>query len=341
MRPNAGRDVVPRRQDRYREDETVGSRCCMETLLDGLEEDLAVRDSEIMTTQTDVAETHSVGIAPTQMDTQEGTLLQPSRRLVLIGSGGASQNRVNSLAETPVPGPEEFAISGSDTESFGCVSSGGNSEVEVVESETDGEVEGSIPIRSVPGPQAVRTGLESLDAVDLLEVWKVRPMLMQSVPRFLRGAYRPRCDKRWTISVGEERGDESLQTRGWKLFFLSPRMFLHRPPRGAKKKLKDRVSLFCRQWDIMVEESLVGTVNSAIARSRRRRRDWRVTVEKRARRAFHTVQLGEVSARRQALEGAAVAPGNERTLSALKDSTKKTTNPTRGCSRSYPSVQSR
>ena len=70
-------------------------------------------------------------------------------------------------------------MSGSNTESFGSVSSGSNSEVEVVESQTDEEKEGPIPILSVPGTQATRTGLESLDAVDLLEVWKVRPVLMQ------------------------------------------------------------------------------------------------------------------------------------------------------------------
>ena len=39
----------------------------------------------------------------------------------------------------------------------------------------------------------------------------------------------------------------------------------------------------------------------------------------RARRAFHMIQLGEVSAGRQALEGASLATGDERTLKALKD----------------------
>ena len=77
----------------------------------------------------------------------------------------------------------------------------------------------------------------------------------------------------------------------------------------------------------MVEESLESAVNSASARSRRRRRDGRDTVEKRARRAFHMVQLGEVSAGRHVLEGAAAAPGNERTLSALKDPTKRPPTP--------------
>ena len=118
-----------------------------------------------ITQRSNAAEIHSVEIAPTQLDTQEGTFVPPSRRLVLIGGVGASQNRVNSLVETPIPGPEVFAMSGSDTESFGSVSSGGNSAVEVVESESDGEEEGSIPIHSVPGTQATR-GLESLDAVE-------------------------------------------------------------------------------------------------------------------------------------------------------------------------------
>ena len=49
-------------------------------LVDGLEEDLAVWDSEIVT-QTDVAEIHSVEI-PTQLDTQEGTFVPPSRGCV-------------------------------------------------------------------------------------------------------------------------------------------------------------------------------------------------------------------------------------------------------------------
>ena len=71
-------------------------------------------------------------------------------------------------------------------------------------SESDGEEEGSIPIHSIPGTQSSRTGLESLDAVDLLEVWKVRPTLMQSVPRFLRGAYRAALQALDIISVGEE-----------------------------------------------------------------------------------------------------------------------------------------
>ena len=95
-------------------------------------------------------------------------------------------------------------MSGSNTESFGSVSSGGNSKVEV-ESQSDGEEDGSIPIHSVPG---------SLDAVDLLEV----PTFMQSVPRFLRGAYKGvatslghhQCWRRTKRSVTPDEGLEVL-----------------------------------------------------------------------------------------------------------------------------------
>ena len=46
-------------------------------------------------------------------------------------------------------------------------------------------------------------------------------------------------------------------------------------------------------------------------------------MEQRARRAFHMVQLGEVSAGRQALDGACLAPTDLKTLKALKDPTRR------------------
>ena len=65
--------------------------------------------------------------------------------------------------------------------------------------------------------------------------------------------------------------------------------------------------------------SVTSSIDVANAQARRRRGTQRDTVEKRALRAFHMVQLGEVSAGRQALEGASLATGDERTLKALKD----------------------
>ena len=46
-------------------------------------------------------------------------------------------------------------------------------------------------------------------------------------------------------------------------------------------------------------------------------------MEQRARRAFHMVQLGEVSAGRQVLDGACLATGDLKTQKALEDPTRR------------------
>ena len=113
-----------------------------------------------------------------------------------------------------------------------------------------------------------------------------------------------------------------MQIREWKLFFLLPRMFLYRPSRGGqvpKKTLSARVDLFQRgQLVELVEMSLISSVEAASGSSRRRRRFKGDNVEQRARRAFHMVQLGEVSA-----DGACLAPGDLKILNALKDPTRR------------------
>ena len=58
----------------------------------------------------------------------------------------------------------------------------------------------------------------------------------------------------------------------------------------------------------LVEMSLISSEEAASASSRRRRRFKGDNVEQRARRAM--VQLGEVSAGRQALDGVCLAPGD-------------------------------
>ena len=64
--------------------------------------------------------------------------------------------------------------------------------------------------------KAARTGLEYLDAVDLLEVWKVRPTLMQSVPDSSEARTVPRCDsvghhQRWRRTRRSVAPDEGLE----------------------------------------------------------------------------------------------------------------------------------
>ena len=99
------------------------------------------------------------------------------------------------------------------------------------------------------------------------------------------------------------------------------------PQSGRPASQEDIVShsdLFQRgQCVELVEMSLISSVEAESASARRRRRFKGDDVEQRARRAFHMVQLGEVSAGRQALDGACLAPGDLKTQKALEDPTRR------------------
>ena len=91
---------------------------------------------------------------------------------------------------------------------------------------------------------------------------------------------------------------------------------LHRPPRGGKipkAQLQRRIDSFSRGRS---------TSRGAQAFSRKRRviHD---DLESRAARAEALVQMGELSSARQALEGAALAPGNDITLRAFQDPSRR------------------
>ena len=104
-----------------------------------------------------------------------------------------------------------------------------------------------------------------------------------------------------------------------EVFFLLPRMFLFR-----HAEVGSRLGLFQDgQWVELVVMSLVSSVQTVNVRARARRRSNGDDIQKRVRRAFHMVQLGEVSAGRQALEGASLAAGDQKTLNALRDPTRR------------------
>ena len=83
-----------------------------------------------------------------------------------------------------------------------------------------------------------------------------------------------------------------------------------------------RLALFQNgEWDVLLEKSLDSSMDGATGRVRRRMNE--DSVEKCARWALHMVQLGELSAGRQVLEGASLAPGDKKTLEALKDPSRR------------------
>ena len=143
---------------------------------------------------------------------------------------------------------------------------------------------------------------------------------MKTVPHFLRSPFRNalRVAMDEALEVNQLRSE-----RGWKLFMLLPRLLLFRPPRGGnvhKSKLAGRFQEFTEgRWMHLLRSSRQCAEDASRAQCRKRRRHHEDDLERRAGRASSLVQLGELSAGRQALEGAPVAPGNRETLNQLQD----------------------
>ena len=144
---------------------------------------------------------------------------------------------------------------------------------------------------------------------------------MKTVPFFLRSAFRAAVrTSLQEIMSGWDHRDEVKQERGWKLFFLLPRMLLSRPCRGGlvpRKKLETRFQkFFAGDWlDLIYDaESVSRQALSARVRKRRRPRPDGI-----AARAEKLTMMGELSAARQALESAGLAPGDRNTLNALRN----------------------
>ena len=147
--------------------------------------------------------------------------------------------------------------------------------------------------------------------------------LMKTVPRFLWGSFRIALKVAIEeILNGAARRNMVQQERGWKLFLLLPRMMLHRSPRGGligHEKLISRFDKFAAgQGHDLILASNKCAEEAATVRQRRAQRVQGNQDERRATRAFNFVQMGELSSRRQALEGEELAPGNEETLKELR-----------------------
>ena len=163
----------------------------------------------------------------------------------------------------------------------------------------------------------LRKAIRGLDAFDISAIFSRRASVMRSLQKFLSGAFRSAM---WValheIVTGAERHDEAAQCRGWKLFMLLPRLLLFRPPRGgniSKQELLERFSAFSRgEWDQLMQSE---DCNEAASRGFHRRRRAHVdSPDRRVDRAQSSIMMREVSAGRQALEGAPLAPGTRNAL---------------------------
>ena len=211
-------------------------------------------------------------------------------------------------------------------------------EASVEESDTDSlELDGESDTVSLPGSvvpleeevvdsgptnftqhrrEMMSAAFRELDACELRPLFECRAHVMKSVPFFLRGGFRAVLRVALEeISTGQERGDEQKQERGWKLFFLLPRMLLGRPCHGGlvpRKKLEAQVP-----WMFLIEDSMEVSSQAASARQHGKRR--RQINNSQVARAENLAMIGELSAARQALESNGLAPGNRNTLNELRN----------------------
>ena len=266
----------------------------------------------------------------------------PIRRLRLVGGNNVSQS--TTMAQVADPGMgvshdtvvedtmlDEEGSSEAHTETIDGASVGdeepnGRETTVTVDVTPDFPILGWYRIRILP------LGLiESLDEVDLVSIFNRRANVMRSIPHVLKGPYvsavRIAIREALEARVG---GNELKLTRACKFFLLFPHMLLFRPSRGGKipkPQLLERFAKFQRgQWSELVEEGAI-LAEEAHSVCCRKRRMQKADVPRRAHRALRCVLDGELSAARQALEGAEIGPGTEKTHKALTNQLKRPSEP--------------
>ena len=184
----------------------------------------------------------------------------------------------------------------------------------------------------VPPRAALVEGFASLDEFDLRTVFQRRAVVMRTIPPILRGPFRNALRIAMDEAIGGiEVFDDLRQERAWRLFLILPRMLLQRPGRGGlvpRSTIEERLRLFVEgRWADLVNESIQSALLGSEAARRKRRRKEDDDVARRAARVEKLVSVGELSAVRQALEGASVAPGTLRTLRELTNPEKRPVRP--------------
>ena len=175
-------------------------------------------------------------------------------------------------------------------------------------------VETREPVETVPRPVAPHTSdslsetcWETLDRVNLKEVFESRFQVLQNCPHSVRGRFRQAVRTALEARSEAIRSQNAVrEARAWKLFCLLPFWLRRRSPdshRVPKLELCRRMDMFSQgAWEELMHEASVSVSNE------RRSSPSGDSDQKRAEVACRKVQLGEVSRARQCLTGAPVAP---------------------------------
>ena len=170
----------------------------------------------------------------------------------------------------------------------------------------------------------VRLGLEQLDDIDLASELRRQALTLQSAPTQLRGVLR------FALRTGLEQAvsgaGPDAAARGWKLFFLAPRMLLHREPGQSRiepAEIERRADAFRRgEWPSLLRAACPSTPARPAQRSPAEDES-----DRRAARAAALVHLGELSAASRALTAEPLADSNEATLAELRDPSRRPQTP--------------
>ena len=156
--------------------------------------------------------------------------------------------------------------------------------------------------------------------MELADGFRIQARCIQGVPAFMRSQFRAAMRvslKRLHYSYGL--GDENVETRAWKLFWLTSRMLLWRSQARApiREELEKKMTMFHKQeWAALIREArAAGSVHKRPRRSNTAEEE----AEARAKRAETCVRRGEVSSGRQPLCAAVLAPGTPAVFRELRD----------------------
>ena len=176
------------------------------------------------------------------------------------------------------------------------------------------EVVDSGPTNFTQHRREMSVAFRELDACELRPLFECRAHVVKTVPFFLRGGFRAALRVALEeISTGQERGDEQKQERGWKLFFLFPRMLDGLSQGESWKPVRD---VLLRTMAVVDRRQYGRFQQAASARIRKRRRQIN---NSQVARAENLAMIGELSAARQALGLNRLAPGNKNTLNELRN----------------------
>ena len=171
-------------------------------------------------------------------------------------------------------------------------------------------------------PPGVRAALRLVDDWDLIEIFRRRVNVIKSVRHCLKGPFRNAMKVLLDEIVEGWECNDGFDRRAWKAFCFCQGCCCTDGGEGGKigkDKLKERFDSFrAGRWADLLAVSIAHDEEACTMATRKRRTQNHGDLEHRVNRAMTRIQLGELTAGRQALEGADLAPGTQETLHQLR-----------------------